>query len=159
VAGSVTMAVIGHSSGTMARAIGVGGINNTIADGEMGVGFFRFMMTTGATVRTHIGLIADTGTNPVNATRTADPMTVPAGLRLVDNGNGFDLLTTDGAAVLKPAGLQPVVVQRLDRGRPWPIRSICMSVRADRPAGAATLPNPEDLVKAALPSASRTPVL
>jgi regulation of enolase protein 1 (concanavalin A-like superfamily) len=153
VGGSVTMSVIGHSSGTLARAIGVGSITNAIEAGETGVAFFRFMMTTGGTVRTHLGLIADTTTNPINSARTSDPETVPAGVRLVDNGNGFDLVTLDGATVLK-AGLA-----RSQWYNVWLVANheadtfdLYVSA-ADGPAGAATLPNPEDLVKAAIPFA------
>jgi hypothetical protein len=100
--GSVTLSPSGHSSGTLSRAAGVAGINNPIANDETGVAFFRFSMATGNTIRSHVGLIADTGNNPVNATRTADPKTIPAGFRMVESGTGFDLVTLDGATVLKP---------------------------------------------------------
>lgn len=69
------------------------------------MGFFRFMVAdAGHPVRPHMGLIADETTNPITSTNTQDPKTIPAGFRLVGEGTGFNVVTTDGATVLK-AGL------------------------------------------------------
>jgi hypothetical protein len=155
--GSVTLSVIGHSSGTLARAIGVGGINNPIADGETGIGFFRFMMTTGGTVRPHMGLIAETGNNPVNAARTADPKTIPAGFRLVENGAGFDLVTLNGATVLKNG------LARSQWYNVWIVADNAADTfdlylsEATAPAGPATLPRAQDLIQSGIPFSVATP--
>jgi hypothetical protein len=149
--GSVTLSVIGHSSGTLARAIGFNGITNPIDKGETGIGFFRFMMPTGGTVRSHMGLIADATTNPVNPTDTGDPKTIPAGFRLVDNGTGYDLLTTDGATTLKTG------LARSQWYNVWIVADHAANAfdlyvsTAAGPAGAPTLPTPADLVKGAIP--------
>jgi regulation of enolase protein 1 (concanavalin A-like superfamily) len=154
--GSTTMSVIGHSSGTLARAIGVGGITNTIDITETGVGFFRFMVTTGGIVRSHMGLFAEAGNNPVNGTRTQDPTTIPAGFKLVDNGTGFDMVTLDGATVLK-AGLA-----RSQWYNVWIVADNTADTfdlylsEAEGPAGDATLPKAQDLVEAAIPFAVAT---
>ncbi len=154
--GSVTLSPSGHSSGTLSRAAGVAGINNPIANDESGIAFFRFSMPTGNTIRSHIGLIADTGNNPVNAARTADPKAIPVGFRLVENGAGFDLVTLDGATVLKNG---------LARGQ-WYNVWIAADNAADTfdlylstaaaPAGPATLPRSQDLVQSGLPFAVPT---
>ncbi|MCX5643234.1 MAG: discoidin domain-containing protein [Phycisphaerae bacterium] len=149
--GSTAMNVIGHSSGTLARAIGFNGITNPIDTGETGIGFFRFMMAAGGTVRTHVGLIADATTNPITSANTGDPKTVPAGFRLVDNGNGFDLLTTDGATVLKTG------LARSQWYNVWIVADHAAETfdlyvsKATGPAGAATLPTSADLVKSVIP--------
>ena len=139
--GSTAMNVIGHSSGTLARAIGFNGITNPIDKGETGIGFFRFMMPTGGTVRSHMGLIADTR-RPIPSTRarTGDPKTIPAGFRLVDNGTGFDLVTLDGATVLKTG------LARSQWYNVWIVADNAADTfdlylsEAAGPAGAATLP-------------------
>ena len=149
--GSVTLSPSGHSSGTLSRAAGVAGINNPIANDETGVAFFRFSMPTGNTIRSHIGLIADTGNNPVNATRTADPKTIPAGFRLVENGAGFDLVTLDGATVLKNG------LARSQWYNVWIVADNAADTfdlylsKAAAPAGAATLPTTADLIKSGIP--------
>jgi regulation of enolase protein 1 (concanavalin A-like superfamily) len=149
--GSVTLSVIGHSSGASARAIGFGGINNPIADGETGIGFFRFMMATGGTIRPHMGLIAETGNNPVNSARTADPKTIPAGFRLVENGAGFDLVTLDGATVLKNG------LARSQWYNVWIVADNAADTfdlylsEAAAPAGPATLPRAQDLILSGIP--------
>ena len=150
--GSNAINVIGHSSGGLARAVGFGGITNTIDNGETGIGFFRFMVANaGRAVRPHMGLISDATNNPINSTNTQDPTTIPAGFRLVANGTGFDLVTTDGATVLK-AGLV-----RAQWYNVWIVADNATDTfdlylsTATGPAGAATLPNPEDLVKSIIP--------
>jgi hypothetical protein len=149
--GSTTMSIIGHSSGTLARAIGFNGITNPIDDGETGVGFFRFMMATGGNIRTHMGLISDTTNNPIVGANARDPLTVPAGFKLVENGTGFDLATTDGATVLKTG------LARSQWYNVWIVADngadtfdLYLSIAAG-PAGAATLPTPADLVKSGIP--------
>jgi len=149
--GSVTLSPSGHSSGTLSRAAGVAGINNPIANDETGIAFFRFSMPTGNTIRSHIGLVDDTGNNPINAARTADPKTIPAGFRLVDNGTGFDLVTLDGVTVLKNG---------LARSK-WYNVWIVADNAADKfdlylsdaagPAGPATLPRSQDLIQSGIP--------
>ncbi len=152
--GSVTLSVIGHSSGTLARAIGFNGITNPIDKGETGIGFFRFMMPTGGTVRSHMGLIADATTNPINSTNTADPKTVAAGFRLVDNGTGYDLLTTDGATTLTTG------LARSQWYNVWIVADHAAKTfdlyvsKAAGPAGAPTLPTAADLVKGGIPFAT-----
>jgi regulation of enolase protein 1 (concanavalin A-like superfamily) len=149
--GSTAMNVIGHSSGTLARAIGFNGITNPIDKGETGIGFFRFMMPTGGTVRTHMGLIANATANPITSANTGDPKTVPAGFRLVDNGAGFDLLTTDGATVLQTG------LVRSQWYNVWIVADHAAETfdlyvsKAAAPAGPATLPTLADLVKSAIP--------
>jgi hypothetical protein len=148
--GSNTLSVIGHSSGGMARAVGVGGISNPIDKGETGVCFFRFSVAAG-NIRPHFGLVTDNNGNPVNATNTQDPKTVPAGFKLVGNGPAMDMYTLDGATVLE-AGLVP--------GQ-WYNCWIVADNEADTfdlylsdaagSGGAATLPNSQDLVKAGIP--------
>jgi len=149
--GSTAMSVIGHSSGTLARAVGLGGITNTIDNTETGIAFFRFSMATGGIVRPHMGLIAEAGNNPVNSARTQDPTTIPAGFKLVDNGTGFDMVTLDGATVLK-AGLA-----RSQWYNVWIVADNAADTfdlylsEAEGPAGNATLPKAQDLVEAAIP--------
>jgi len=150
--GSTALNVIGHSSGTMARAIGFNRITNTIGPDETGVGFFRFMVAdAGHPIRPHMGLIADETTNPIVATNTQDPKTVPAGFRLVGEGTGFNVVTTDGETVLKTG---------LVRGQWYNVWIVADNSadtfdlyisEADGPAGAATLPKGADLVKEAIP--------
>jgi hypothetical protein len=149
--GSTTLSPSGHSSGTLTRAAGIAGINNPIANDESGIAFFRFSMPTGNTIRSHIGLIADTGNNPINATRAADPKTIPAGFRLVDNGAGFDLLTLDGATALKPG---------LARGQWYNVWIVADNAtdtfdlylsKATAPAGPPTLPTSADLIQSGIP--------
>ncbi|HUT46729.1 MAG TPA: discoidin domain-containing protein [Sedimentisphaerales bacterium] len=151
--GSNAMNIIGHSSGNNARAIGVGGIGNPIENGETGIGFFRIMVrATSREARSYVGLIADATDDPINSTNSNDPMTVPAGFRVLDDGSGgFDVTTTDGSTVLK-AGLA--------RGQ-WYNVWIVADNSADTfdlylseaagPAGEATQPAPEDLVQSAIP--------
>ena len=154
--GSTAMNVIGHSSGTLARAIGFNGITNPIDKGETGIGFFRFMMPTGGTVRTHVGLIANATANPITSANTGDPKTVPAGMRLVDNGTGFDLLTTDGATVLQTG------LARSQWYNVWIVADHAAETfdlyvsKAAAPAGPATLPMLADLVKSAIPFGAAT---
>ncbi len=155
--GSVTLSVIGHSSGASARAIGFGGITNPIADGETGIGFFRFMMATGGIIRPHMGLIAETGNNPINSARTADPKMIPAGFRLVENGAGFDLVTVDGATVLKNG------LARSQWYNVWIVADHAADTfdlylsKATGPAGAPTLPGTQDLVQSGILFAVATP--
>ncbi|MCU0914785.1 MAG: discoidin domain-containing protein [Planctomycetes bacterium] len=149
--GSTTLSPSGHSSGTLSRAAGVAGINNPIANDETGVAFFRFAMATGNTIRSHLGLIADTGNNPINATRTADPKTIPAGFRMVDNGTGYDLVTLDGGTVLKPG------LARSQWYNVWIVADNSADTfdlylsKATAPAGPATLPQAADLIQSAIP--------
>jgi hypothetical protein len=154
--GSGTLSPIGHSSGTLSRAAGVAGINNPIDDDETGIAFFRFSMATGGTIRDHIGLIADTGNNPVNAARTVDPKAIPVGFRLVENGAGFDLVTLDGATVLKNG------LTRSQWYNVWIVADNATDTfdlyvsEADGPAGPPTLPRSQDLVQSGLPFALPT---
>ena len=156
IGGSTALNVIGHSSGTLARAIGFNGITNPIDKGETGIGFFRFMMPTGGTVRTHVGLIANATANPITSANTGDPKTVPAGFRLVDNGTGFDLLTTDGATVLKTG------LARSQWYNVWIVADHTAETfdlyvsEAAGPAGAPTLPTAADLVKSGIPFGAAT---
>lgn len=149
--GSMTLAVIGHSTGTMARAVGFNGVTNPIDDAETGIAFFRFMMTTGGNVRTHMGLISDATTNPVNGTRAGDPRTVAAGFKLVDNGNGFNVVTTDGVTVLKTD------LSRSQWYNVWIVADNAADTfdlyisAAAGPAGAPTRPAASDLVKSGIP--------
>ncbi len=148
--GSTTMSVIGHSSGTIDRAIGFGGIDNPIDNTETGIGFFRLRVSAG-NIRPHMGLVADTTDNPVNGTNNLDPMTVPAGFRLVANGAGFDVVTADGATVLK-AGLATAQWYNV-----WIVADNAADTfdlylgEAPGPAGPATLPGPGDLVERGIP--------
>jgi regulation of enolase protein 1 (concanavalin A-like superfamily) len=149
--GVVTLSVSGHSSGTLSRAVGVAGIDNPIANDETGIAFFRFSMATNNTIRSHMGLIADTGNNPVNATRTANPTAIPVGFRLVDNGAGFDLLTLDGTAVLKPG------LARAQWYNVWIVADNAADTfdlylsEAAGPAGPPALPTAADLIQSDLP--------
>jgi len=148
--GSSVMSVIGHSSGGLARAIGFGGIDNPIDEGDTGIGFFRFRVD-GGNVRPHMGLVTDNSGNPVNATNTQDPATVPAGFKLVGSGAGMDLVTTDGTTVLK-AGLATAQWYNCwivaDNGADT--FDLYLSIAAG-PAGPATLPAPTDLVAGGIP--------
>ncbi len=140
-----------HSSGAL-RAVGIGGITNPIEEGETGIGFCRFMVRSASlTVRTHIGLIANATNDPVNSTTAGDPLTVPAGFRLVASGTGFDVATLDGATTLKPS---------LVRGQWYNVWIVAdhgantfdlYLSTAEGPAGAPTLPTPSDLVKGGIP--------
>ena len=151
--GSTAMLVNGLSSGADPRAAGFSGIANPIDDSEAGIGLFRFMIrsSAGRPVRSHIGLIADATDNPITSTNAQNPMTVPAGFRLVDNGTGFNIVTTDGATVLK-AGLVKARWYNV-----WIVADNAADTfdlflsTATGPGGAATLPNPEDLVKSGIP--------
>jgi len=141
----------GNSAGTL-RAVGIGGIANPIEEGEAGIGFCRFMVRSASlTVRTHIGLIANATDNPINSTTAADPLTVPAGFRLVQSGTGFDIATLDGVTVLK-AGLVRAQWYNLwivaDNGADT--FDLYLST-AEGPAGAPTLPTPADLIKNGIP--------
>ncbi|MBN1361814.1 MAG: hypothetical protein JW993_14555 [Sedimentisphaerales bacterium] len=153
--GSNTMSVIGHSSGGLARAIGFGGTDNPIADGETGIGFFRFRVD-GGNVRPHMGLVTDPDGNPVNSTNTQDPTTVPAGFRLVAAGAGMDLVTLDGATVLK-AGLSTGQWYNC-----WIVADNAADTfdlyvsEAEGPAGEPTLPTLDALVQRGLPFAVAT---
>ena len=141
----------GNSAGTL-RAVGIGGITNPIEEGEAGIAFCRFMVRSASlTVRTHIGLIANATSNPINGTTAADPLTVPVGFRLVASGTGFDVATLDGVTVLK-AGLV-----RAQWYNVWIVADngadtfdLYIST-AEGPAGAPTLPTPSDLVKSGIP--------
>ena len=151
------MSIIGHSSGTLVRAIGFNGIANPIDDGETGAGFFRFMMATGGNIRAHMGLISDTTTNPFTSAKAGDPKIVPAGFKLVENEGGFDLATTDGATVLKTG------LARSQWYNVWIVADhgtdtfdLYLS-KAAGPAGVATLPTSADLVKSGIPFGVATP--
>ena len=150
--GSNAMNIIGHSSGGNARAIGVGGIDNPIENGETGIGFFRFMVrSTSLEARSYIGLIADATDDPINSANSNDPMTVPAGFKVLDDGSsGFDITTTDGLTVLKTG---------LARGQWYNVWIVADNFadtfdlylsEAAGPSGEATLPAPEDLVQSAI---------
>jgi hypothetical protein len=146
----------GQSTGGL-RAVGVGGITNPIDEGETGIGFCRFMVRSASlTVRTHIGLIANATDDPINSTTAADPMTVPAGFRLVQNGTGFDVVTLDGATVLKPG------LARNQWYNLWIVANNAADTfdlylsTAEGPAGPPTLPAPEDLIEAGLAFAAAT---
>ncbi len=65
--GSMGISIQGNSGGLL-RAIGIGGINNPIDEGESGVVFCRFMVGTTSNVRHHIGVFASTSTNPITST-------------------------------------------------------------------------------------------
>jgi len=151
--GSNAIFVNGLSSGANARAAGFNGITNPIDDSETGIAFFRFMIrsSAGRPVRSHLGLIADATDNPITDTNAQNPMTVPAGFRLVDNGTGFNLVTTDGATVLK-AGLA-----RAQWYNVWIVADNSADTfdlyvsKAAGPGGPATLPEAQDLVQDAIP--------
>ncbi len=155
--GSNAMNVIGHSSGNLARAVGFGGIDNPIDNSETGIGFFRFMLRdSGLVPRSHMGLIADATENPINAENTGDPTVIPAGFRLVANGTGFDMVTTDDTATLKIG---------LERGQWYNVWIVADNTadtfdlfvsEAAGPAGEATLPNSSDLVKSDIPFGAAT---
>jgi hypothetical protein len=153
--GSNVMSVIGHSSGGLARAIGCGGISNPIDEGETGIGFFRFRVD-GGNVRPHIGLVTDNNGDPVNSTNTQDPTTVPAGFRLVGSGAGMDMVTLDGATVLK-AGLATAQWYNCwivaDNGADT--FDLYLSTAA-APAGPPTLPTSTDLIASGIPFAVAT---
>ena len=99
--GSVAMAVIGHSSGTLARAIGLNGINQPDRQQRNRDRFLPVHDGYGRHRASPHGPDCRCGNNPVNAHTDGDPKTIPAGFRLVDNGTGFDMATLDGATVLK----------------------------------------------------------
>jgi len=151
--GSRNVTVIGHSSGGVARAVGFNGINNTIDEGETGKVFFRLMLRSASLVpRTYMGLISDASDNPMNTTNADNPMSIPAGFGLLDNGSGgLKIVKTDGTTVLKP----DVV-----RGQ-WYNFWIVADNEADTfdlylsaakgPGGEATLPSPENLVERNIP--------
>ncbi len=149
--GSTTLSPSGHSSGSMSRAAGIAGINNPIDNDETGIAFFRFSVATGSTVRNFMGLIADTGNNPVNDTRSSDPKTIPAGLRLVENGAGFDVVTLDGATVLKNG------LARSKWYNVWIVADNSTDTfdlylsEAAAPAGPPTLPRSQDLLQSGIP--------
>ncbi len=149
--GSTTLSPSGHSSGSMSRAAGIAQINNPIANDEAGIAFFRFNMQTTNAIRNFMGLIADTGNNPVNQARSDDPKAIPVGFRLVENGAGFDVATLDGATVLK-AGLA-----RSQWYNVWIVADNAADTfdlylsKATGPAGPATLPNAADLLKSGIP--------
>jgi len=151
--GSRNVGVLGNSGG-LGRAIGFNGITNTIEDGETGILFFRFMVrSTSRVTRTFMGLISDTSDNPVDSGNTNDPMSIPAGFSLVDDGSGgFDIATIDNATVLK-LGL----VRGVQWYNVWMVANNATDTfdlylsEAEGPAGEATLPNPEDLVADNIP--------
>jgi len=151
--GSRVVTVIGHSSGNNARAFGFNGITNTIDNSETGIAFCRFWLRdTSRAARTYMGLISDATDNPINSTNADNPMSIPAGFSWVDDGSGgLDIVTTDGAIVLK-AGLA--------RGQWYNIWIVANNAadtfdlylsEAEGPAGEATLPTPEDLVESNIP--------
>ena len=151
--GSRNVSVLGNSGG-LGRAIGFNGITNTIEDNETGILFFRFMVrSTSRVTRTFMGLISDTSDNPVDSGNTNDPMSIPAGFSLVDDGSGgFDIATIDNATVLK-LGL----VRGVQWYNVWMVANNATDTfdlylsEAEGPAGEATLPNPEDLVADNIP--------
>jgi len=150
--GSRGVSLGGNSNGN-GRAIGFNGITNTIDYSETGILFFRFMVRSSSrATRTFMGLISDTSDDPVNSTSTNDPMSIPAGVSWVDNASsGLDIVTLDGATVL---------MSGLVRAQ-WYNIWIVANNEADTfdmyiseaagPAGEATLPTPEDLVKSSIP--------
>ena len=151
--GSRVVTVIGHSSGNNARAIGFNGITNTIDNSETGIAFCRFWLRdTSRVPRTYMGLISDSTDNPITDTNADNPMSIPVGFSWVDDGSGgLDIVTTDGAIVLK-AGLA--------RGQwynVWIVANNAVDTfdlylsEAEGPAGEATLPSPEDLVESNIP--------
>jgi len=151
--GSRVVTVIGHSSGNNARAFGFNGITNTIDNSETGIAFCRFWLRdTSRAPRTYMGLISDATDNPITGTNADNPMSIPAGFSWVDDGSGgLDIVTTDGAIVLK-AGLA--------RGQWYNVWIVANNAadtfdlylsEAEGPAGEATLPTPEDLVESNIP--------
>jgi len=160
ISGSRGVTVIGDSSGASVRGIGFNGITNTIDNSETGKVFFRFMLRSyGLVPRSYMGLISDASDNPINSTSAGTPTSIPVGFGLLDNGSGgLNLVKTDGTTILK-AGLV--------RGQ-WYNVWIIADNEADTfelylstatgPAGAATLPNPEDLVASGIPFGVATSV-
>ncbi|MHC4536752.1 MAG: discoidin domain-containing protein [Planctomycetota bacterium] len=151
--GSRVVTVIGHSSGNNARAFGFNGITNTIDNSETGIAFCRFWLRdTSRAPRTYIGLISDATDNPITGTNADNPMSIPVGFSWVDDGSGgLDIVTTDGAIVLK-AGLA--------RGQWYNVWIVANNAadtfdlylsEAEGPAGEATLPTPEDLIESNIP--------
>ncbi len=149
--GSATLSPSGHSSGSMSRAAGIAQINNPIANDEAGIAFFRFNMQTTNAIRNHMGLIADTGNNPVNQARSDDPKAIPVGFRLIESGTGFDVATLDGATVLKPG------LARNQWYNVWIVADNAADTfdlylsKAAGPAGPPTLPNAADLLQSGIP--------
>ncbi|UCC99043.1 MAG: discoidin domain-containing protein, partial [Phycisphaerales bacterium] len=153
IGGSNAMNVIGHSSGGVARAVGVGGINNPIENTETGIGFFRVMVRGSSPIpRSYLGLIAGLTDDPITSANAETPTNIPVGFGLLDDGSGgLNLVKTDGTTVLK-AGLA--------RGQwynVWIVANnetdtfdLYMSEAAG-PAGDATLPAPEDLIAGNIP--------
>jgi len=154
--GSTTLSPSGHSSGGMSRAAGIAQINNPIADDETGIAFWRFSMQPTNAIRNHMGLLADTGSNPVNQARSDDPKAVPVGFKLVENGTGFDLAKLDGSAVLK-SGLA-----RNQWYNVWIVADNSTDTfdlylsKATGPAGPPTLPGSQDLVESGIPFTTPT---
>ncbi len=150
--GSNAMNVIGNSGGSP-RAVGVGGINNPIDNGETGIAFFRIMMRNSSPIpRSYVGLIADATDNPINSTNASTPTTIPVGFGLLDNGSGgLNLTKTDGTTILK-AGLK-----RAQWYNVWIVANNVTDTfdlyvsEAAGPAGEPTLPTPDDLVAANIP--------
>ncbi len=135
------------------RGVGFNGITNAIDDGEAGKVFFRFQLRSDSqTPRTYIGLISETGNNPITGTNSNDPTTIPAGFGLVNDGaGGFNLTKTDGTTILKTG------LKRLQWYNVWIIADnaadkfdVYLSTAA-APAGDATLPSSGDLVASAIP--------
>jgi hypothetical protein len=151
--GSRVVTVIGHSSGNNARAFGFNGITNTIDNSETGIAFCRFWLRdTSRAPRTYMGLISDATDNPITGTNADNPMSIPAGFSWVDDGSGgLDIVTTDGAIVLK-AGLA-----RDQWYNVWIVANNAADTfdlylsEAEGPAGEATLPTPEDLIESNIP--------
>jgi hypothetical protein len=150
--GTRGVSLTGNSNGN-GRAIGFNGITNTIDYSETGILFFRFMFRVSSrATRTFMGLISDTSDDPVNSTSTNDPMNTPVVFRWVDNDTGgLDVVTMDGATVLM-SGLVRAQWYNI-----WIVANNAADTfdlfisKATGPAGEATLPNPEDLVKSSIP--------
>jgi len=141
-----------HSAGA-ARGVGFNGITNTIGEGETGMVFFRIMFRTNANELPHtcIGLISDTTDDPINTASAGAPIII-AGIALLDDGSGgFNVTTTDGSTVLKTG------LERAQWYNIWMVvdnsadtLDLYLSEAAD-PAGEATLPTPDDIVKNSIP--------
>ncbi|MHC4676485.1 MAG: discoidin domain-containing protein, partial [Planctomycetota bacterium] len=156
--GSKVLQFRSHSSGAR-RGIGFNGITNPITEGETGTVFLRFWFRTNPSElpRTYIGLISDTSDNPVTGTSTDTPTDFIAGFGLLDNGSGgFNVTTIDGSTVLK------VDLVRAQWYNIWieannEIDTFDLYLsEADGPAGDATLPTPDDLVKSGIPFGNPT---
>jgi len=156
--GSKGVAIGGNSKGN-GRAVGFHGISNPIDNGETGILFFRFMVRDSDNeTRTFMGLISDTDDDSINSTSANDPLTIPAGISLLDNNSGgVDILTLDGATVL---------MSGLSRGQWYSIWFVANNTtdtfnlylsEASGPVEEVGLPTPDDFVSRDIPFTVVTP--